>query len=43
MQQLQTTIEKEWDNIPNATISLINSMRRRCAALHEENGGHTRY
>jgi hypothetical protein len=37
-------IEEEWDNILQATInSLINSMRRRYVALHEENGGHTRY
>ena len=44
IQQLRTAIEEEWDNIPQATInSLINSMRRRCVALHEANGGHTRY
>ncbi len=31
-------------NIPQATINnLINSMRRRCVALREANGGHTRY
>ena len=36
--------EEEWDNIPQATInSIINSMRRRCVALHEANGDHTRY
>ncbi|KAL0182143.1 hypothetical protein M9458_021518 [Cirrhinus mrigala] len=44
IQQLRTAIEEEWTNIPQATISnLINSMRRRCVALHEANGGHTRY
>ncbi len=44
IQQLHTVIEEEWTNIPQATISnLINSMRRRCVALHEANGGHTRY
>ena len=44
IQHLRTAIEEEWDNIPQATInSLINSMRRRCVALHESNGGHTRY
>ncbi|KAK6311765.1 hypothetical protein J4Q44_G00174290 [Coregonus suidteri] len=44
IQQLRTSIEEEWDNIPQATInSLINSMRRRCVAMHEANGGHTRY
>ncbi len=44
IQQLHTVIEEEWTNIPQATINnLINSMRRRCVALHEANGGHTRY
>ncbi len=41
--QLCTSIEEEWTNIPQATINhLINSVRRRCVALHEANGGHTR-
>ncbi len=44
IQQLSTAIEEEWTNIPQATIdNLINSMRRRCVALREANGGHTRY
>ncbi len=44
IQQLRTAIEEEWTNIPQATINnLINSMQRRCVALHEANGGHTRY
>ncbi len=44
IQQLHTAIEEEWTNIPQATINnLINSMQRRCVALHEANGGHTRY
>ncbi len=44
IQQLRTAIEEEWTNIPQATINnLINSMWRRCVALHEANGGHTRY
>ncbi|KAL0166173.1 hypothetical protein M9458_038017, partial [Cirrhinus mrigala] len=31
-------------NIPQATINnLINSMQRRCVALREANGGHTKY
>ncbi len=35
-------IEEEWTNIPQATINnLINSMRRRCVALHEGNDGQT--
>ncbi|KAL0170924.1 hypothetical protein M9458_035520, partial [Cirrhinus mrigala] len=43
IQQLRTAIEEEWTNIPQATINnLINSMRRRCVALREPNGGHTR-
>ncbi len=44
IQQLRTAIEEEWTNIPQATINnMINSMRRRCVALREANGGHTRY
>ncbi len=44
IQQVHTAIEEEWTNIPQATINnLINSMRSRCVALREANGGHTRY
>ncbi len=44
IQHLCTAIEEEWTNIPQATINnLITSMRRRCVALREANGGHTRY
>ena len=44
IQQFCTAIEEEWTNIPQATINnLNNSMRRRCVALCEANGGHTRY
>ncbi len=44
IQQLRTAIEEEWTNIPRATINnLTNSMQRRCVALREANGGHTRY
>uniref|UniRef100_A0A669CG85 Uncharacterized protein n=1 Tax=Oreochromis niloticus TaxID=8128 RepID=A0A669CG85_ORENI len=43
IQQLWTAIEEEWTNIPQGMINLINSMRRRCVALCEANGGHTRY
>ncbi len=44
IQQLHTAIEEEWTNISQATINnLINFMRRRCVALREANGGHTRY
>jgi hypothetical protein len=39
IQQLHTAIKEEWD-IPQPTIhSLIKSMQRRCAVLHEANGG----
>ncbi len=42
--QLRTVLEEEWTNIPQATINnLINSMWRRCVALREANGSHTRY
>ncbi len=43
IQQLRTAIEEEWTNISQATINLINFMRRRCVALREANGGHSRY
>ncbi len=44
IQQLRTAIKEEWTNIPQATINNpINSMQRRCVALREANGGHTRY
>ncbi len=44
IQQLHTAIEEEWTSIPQTAINnLINSMWRRCVALHEANGGHTRY
>ncbi len=44
IQQLHTAIEEEWTNTPQATINnFINSMRRRCVALREINGGQTRY
>ncbi|KAL0162508.1 hypothetical protein M9458_041904 [Cirrhinus mrigala] len=44
IQQLRTAIEEEWTNIPQATVNnLINSMQRKCVALSEANGGHTRY
>ncbi len=44
IQQLRTAIEEEWTNILQVIINnLINSMRRRCVALCEANGGHTRY
>ncbi len=44
IQKLRTAIEEEWANFPQATINnLNNSKGRRCVALCEANGGHTRY
>lgn len=44
VRQLRPALLEEWDNIPQATIdNLIMSMRRRCTALREAHGGHTRY
>ena len=35
---------EEWNNIPQAQINnLIHSMRRRCQAVSNARGGHTRY
>ncbi len=40
IQHLCTANVDVWTNIPQATINnLINSMRRRCVALREANGG----
>jgi hypothetical protein len=43
IQQLCTAIEEKWDNISQATINSLINFMRRCVALHEANGGHTRY
>ncbi len=44
IQQLHTAFEEEWTNIAQAIINNLNkSMGRKCVALHEANGGHTRY
>ncbi len=44
IQQIHTAIEEERTNTPQATFNnLINSMGRRCVAMREANGGHTRY
>ena len=43
-QQLVQTINREWEAIPQYKIqSLIRSMRRRCQATTDGNGGHARY
>lgn len=42
--QLRLAIQEEWDNFPQYRIGrLIASMRRRCLAVQEARGGHTRY
>lgn len=41
---LRQALQEEWDNFPQAKIRrLISSMRRRCMAVSEARGGHTRY
>ena len=43
-QQLIQTLKWEWESIPQYKIQrLIRSMRRRCQATIDVNGGHTRY
>ena len=42
--QLGQALQEEWDRIPQQRIrNLIGSMRRRCRAIIEMRGGHTRY
>ena len=42
--ELRLAIQEEWDNIPQVIIArLISSMPRRCRAVHDAFGGHTRY
>ena len=37
-------LQEKWDNITQDQIQrLIRSMRRRCQATLDANGGHTRY
>lgn len=44
LRQLHDILREEWTNIPQADIqALIRSMRRRCVAVRDANGGHTRY
>lgn len=44
LRELQNALVDEWNNIPQLEIQqLIRSMRQRCAALVNANGGHTRY
>jgi hypothetical protein len=42
--QLQRALTDEWNNIPQAfDMRRIGSMRRRCLAVINARGGHTRY
>ena len=42
--ELQAALRQEWSNLPQAFINrLVNSMRRRCTAVVNADGGHTRY
>lgn len=44
VQELRRVAVQEWNNIPQASIAmLVTSMRRRCQALINARGGHTRY
>ncbi len=41
---LERALREEWYNIPVQTVNkLIASMRKRCTAVMEHNGRHTRY
>jgi transposase len=41
LDELRRALIQEWNNIPQAFI--IGSMRRRCQAVINARGGHTRY
>jgi hypothetical protein len=42
--ELAEALEEEWAGIPAEVIrKLIRSMRHRCQAVIDSNGGHTRY
>ena len=42
--QLRQALQEEWNDLPQAVIGrVITSMRRRCQAVVDSNGGHTRY
>ena len=44
LRELERALHQEWLNIPLQVIRrLINSMRRRCLAVINKTGGHTRY
>ena len=40
----KVALQEEWQNIPQDTIRrLVASMHRRCEAVIQAQGGHTRY
>ena len=42
--ELFDALRDTWDNIPQVQLAaLVQSMRRRCTAVINANGGHTRY
>ena len=44
VRDLERVLDEEWTRIPRAVVRrLISSMRRRCGAVIDSNGGHTRY
>ena len=44
LDELRRALIQEWNNIPQTCIrNLIGSMRRRCQAVTNARGGHTRY
>jgi hypothetical protein len=44
LQQLMNALQDEWNNIPQQVIrTLITPMGRRCQAVIDSRGGHTRY
>lgn len=44
LRELGVALQEEWQNIPQHQIqNLIGSMRRRCEAVIQAHGGHTRY
>ena len=44
LHQLTNNVIEEWNSIPQQTLrNLIDSIRRRCAACLDAEGGHTRY
>ena len=43
-QELQTALQEEWQQIPQASLArLMGSMGRRCQAVIDSRGGHTKY